>query len=252
MNKATLVRGKKRKAGKGTMPGPAEEFQSHPMESGTSENFQVYNNPNQFEKQPSSKNNREAAVAQETAAPKAQTAIPGTEQKKKEDKPKEPRTAREIEHDFRMVVFEGMIASEATKYNEGTRELKLDLRIGDHFVNKVKRDLMKFSANEEMTFRVLSKQPRLDDKEPEEFGSKVPAFGVAMIERLEKEAFQGFVGWENLSIGGIMSLITERLAELPAAKRGHSTGSVAVDIANLAFFLWWNTQVAETKKTGRP
>jgi len=180
------------------------------------------------------------------AAP-AQPAMPGTQPADAKKKAPEPRTVQDIEHDFRMAVFEAQLVSSTMKFGDGGRELKLDLRVDDGYANKTARDFMKFSPNEPMSIRVLPKQPRLDDHAPEEFGSKIPAFGVEMIERLEKLSSTGRNGWQDMSPAMLMLRIEKNLKEINLGRAGtlKDLQRAAIDIANLSFMAWWNARIDE-------
>lgn len=176
-----------------------------------------------------------------------QASIPGTEQ---ENPAKEPRGRGDIEHDFRMATFYGQIKKITEDWSAG-RKLNLSIETGDRI--RLAHGLDKFSAADELVFRVLPKQPLLGDEEPEEFGTKVPRFCVDMVERLERKSAQGVKGWQDLTVGEIYDRLDAIMAELKAAvadleggAKGidcQATMKAAVDLADYAFFLWWTENI---------
>jgi hypothetical protein len=180
------------------------------------------------------------------AAQPAQAAIPGTTP---EQKPREPRSTDEIEQDFRMAKFRGKIIN-ITEDWKNDRDFKITLSVPSYDRHGL-AGLDSFNGNEPMSFRVLPVQPKLNDKAPEEFGDKVPKFGVAMIERLEKKSCDGMKDWEKLSAEEILDRINDYTAEI---QRDLDEGlpreamlKQLVDIANYAFFAWHNVQVGKAK-----
>ena len=195
------------------------------------------------------KNGTSAAeeMAKEKPGQGKQDDLPETGKAPGKPEPREPRTAAEIEHDFRMASFDAHFASTTTKFSDGCREMRIDLRVEGGDERKVSRDILDFSASEQVTIRMLPKQPRLNDKEPQEFGSKIPPFGVEMIERLEKLAFAGRTGWEKMGPGECLNRIGVNAGEMLKALTPREFQRRCVDIANLAFFIWHNSRVAQEK-----
>lgn len=154
----------------------------------------------------------------------------------KPDKPKEPRKQKEIEHDFRMAKFTGKIMKISQDW-KNDRDYQIGLLVGSSQRNGLQA-LDRFNGSEVLIFRVLPEQPSFDDQAPEEFGAKVPAFGVAMIERLEKKSCQGVKGWEKMPASELLTRLQEK------AKKVKPTLQDLVDIANYAFFIWHNQQTA--------
>jgi hypothetical protein len=154
----------------------------------------------------------------------------------KNNEPREPREEKEVEHDFRMAKFTGKIMKIAEDW-KNDRDYQVALLVGSS-QRKGLQALDRFNGNEVMTFRVLPEQPRFDDKAPEEFGDKVPAFGVAMIERLEKKSCQGVNGWEKTTADELLERIKDKLKEL----RQNTNPQDIIDAANYLFFLWHNLQ----------
>lgn len=145
-----------------------------------------------------------------------------------EQKPREPRGENEIQHDFRMAKFTGTIEKVVEDWKDD-RNYKLSLVVPSY--NDLS-GLRHFNGGEAMTFRVLPVQPMINDQKPEEFSDKVPALGVAMIERLEKKSCEGKKGWEKM---------TEDDLRMEIKLRAHLTNPTErdlVDLANYVFFLW--------------
>ncbi len=197
-------------------------------------------------------------AAQPAEGPRGeQMPIPGTAPEKK---PREPRRADEIEHDFRMAKFRGKITKIAEDW-KNDRDFQITLSVSSYERHGL-AGLERFNGDEPMAFRVLPVQPKLNDKAPEEFGDKVPQFGVAMIERLEQKACEGFTGWEKMSPRQLLDKINDIVQALPYLNEAYvpnlATGEpvdpeVAVsekqliDLADFVFFLWHNMKVARAK-----
>lgn len=193
---------------------------------------------------------QEPATAEQTTPEfdgDGQAIVPGTEPEPAEDEEREPRSEEDIAADFRMAVFSGQIKTITEDWNSG-RKLKIVVESGDRL--RVASGLNNFSIDDDLVFRVLPRQPLLADKEPEEFGTKVPRFGVAMIERLERKSCEGYAGWELMDpteISKRMSLIMAEIFEANDDEDAKAISKTAIDMANFAFFLWWTTETARKK-----
>ena len=176
----------------------------------------------------------------------AQAEMPGTTP---EQKPREPRPTDEVEQDFRMAKFEGNITKIAEDWKNG-RDFQITLSVPSYGRGGLV-GLDRFNGGESMQFRVLPIQPQLNDKAPEEFGDKVPQFGVAMIERLERKSCDGVKGWEKLSTEEVLDRINDFTAEIQRdiddGTPRESMLKQLVDIGNFAFFAWHNIQIAKEK-----
>lgn len=186
-----------------------------------------------------------------------QPALPGTVPEKK---PREPRVEREIVHDFRMAKFQGKILKIAEDW-KNDRDFQITLAVPS-FERIGLNGLERFNGDEPLAFRVLPVQPKLNDKAPEEFGDKVPQFGVVMIERLEKKSCEGYAGWQKLTPRQLLDKIHDVIQDLPYVNEAYvpnlATGEGVdpelavseqrlVDLANFVFFLWHNMRVARAK-----
>lgn len=183
-----------------------------------------------------------------------QAVIPGTEPEEEGATAQEPRSRSDIEYDFRMAVFSGQIKKVTEDWKAG-RKLNVMIESGDRA--RLSKGLEKFSAADELVFRVLPERPHFKDKEPEEFGTKVPTFGVSMIERLERKAFEeGFNGWQEMSELDVYQKICDTIHKIggevndPENMNDADVQKSAVDLANFAFFLWWNSK-AKSGKAGQ-
>jgi len=176
-----------------------------------------------------------------------QTAIPGTVPKKEKDE-REPRSKGDIAADFRMAVFIGSIKNILEDWEKG-RSLKVVISSSDRV--RLRAGLDKFSSADELMFRVLPRKPLFEDKEPEEFGTKVPGFSVDMVERLERQSCNGFKGWQEMSPSELCKRMAVIMQDIEAAAYNYDIFvendrsdlekrllKESVDLANFAFFMW--------------
>jgi hypothetical protein len=187
----------------------------------------------------------------------AQPALPGTTPEKL---PREPRSEREITHDFRMAKFNGKVLKIAEDW-KNDRDFQITLSVPSHQRIGL-YGLENFNGDEALSFRVLPVQTKFNDKAPEEFGDKVPQLGVAMIERLEKKSCEGYEGWQKLTPRQLLDKIHDVIQELPYVNEAYvpnkATGEgvdpelfvdekYLIDLANFVFFLWHNMRVGRAK-----
>jgi hypothetical protein len=186
-----------------------------------------------------------------------QTAIPGTvpDPEEEPEDEREPRSKGDIAADFRMAIFNGDIEKITEDWNKG-RSYKIQINSSDR--SRLTKGLEKFSSADDLMFRVLPRQRVLrSDEEPEDFGSKVPNFGVEMVERLERKSCDGFNGWQDMTAPELYKRMEEIMRELedctlvnahrvddaiPEPEVDRILLKNSVDLANFAFFMWWKTK----------
>lgn len=191
-----------------------------------------------------------------------QAVIPGTDEDEDEEE-RRPRSKDDIKTDFRMATFSGSIKKITEDWNAG-RKLNIAIESGDRI--RIAAGLNRFSSDDHLIFRVLPHQPKFNDREPEEFGTKVPSFGVAMIERLERKSIEGRAGWQTMDPFELLKHMSETMSEfhLLASETAEITDDLkvmyslksseieklAVDLANYAFFMWYNSKVLSCRNKG--